>query len=89
MVAINSPVISRSFNVFLLSCSRFFKDPLAIYCELIPQVLFMFCLFGYLVIAIFYKWIVFDASDAATAPSLLISKCALPPVIPSNSLLPD
>ncbi len=52
----------------------FFKSPISIFCELIPEILFMFCLFGYLAITIFYKWIVFDANDASTAPSLLISK---------------
>ncbi|VDK89104.1 unnamed protein product [Dibothriocephalus latus] len=52
---------------------RFFNDPLAIYCEFIPQVLFLSCIFGYLSITIIYKWIAFDSTQASVAPSLLIS----------------
>ncbi|KAM7532787.1 hypothetical protein Aperf_G00000129423 [Anoplocephala perfoliata] len=60
------------FGLFLASFNyKFFKDTLSIYCNLIPEVIFMVSIFGYLVFAIFYKWIVFTTSDASTAPSLL------------------
>jgi len=51
---------------------RFRNDYLSIYCEFLPQMIFLMCIFGYLIILIFHKWVAFDASDAACAPSLLI-----------------
>ncbi|KAF6776504.1 hypothetical protein AHF37_03983 [Paragonimus kellicotti] len=52
---------------------RFFNEPLAIWCELIPQILFLSSIFVYLILLIFYKWIVYGAEQAGTAPSLLIN----------------
>ena len=49
--------------------SRYFKTPINIYCEFIPQFLFMACLFGYLSILIIYKWLV-NWKDG-NAPGLL------------------
>jgi len=67
-------VMHMLFGVILGAFNhRFFKDPLAIYCELIPQVLFLACIFGYLAFAIFFKWIAFDTATASNAPSLLIT----------------
>ncbi|THD23979.1 V-type proton ATPase subunit a [Fasciola hepatica] len=60
-------VILGAFN------HRFFKDPLAIWCELIPQVLFLSSIFLYLIILIFYKWIAYTAEESSVAPSLLIN----------------
>ncbi|XP_022793413.1 V-type proton ATPase 116 kDa subunit a-like isoform X2 [Stylophora pistillata] len=51
---------------------RHFNRPLDIIAELIPQVLFLFCIFGYLVILIFFKWIVIDCSSEHQ-PSLLLA----------------
>jgi V-type H+-transporting ATPase subunit a len=51
---------------------RFNADVISIVCEFIPQMIFLLAIFGYLIILIFYKWIVYDASHAACAPSLLI-----------------
>lgn len=53
---------------------RYFRNPLNIFCEFIPQLLFMLCIFFYLVVLIFYKWVNFSAATAADAPSLLIGK---------------
>ncbi|XP_048237584.1 V-type proton ATPase 116 kDa subunit a 1-like isoform X2 [Haliotis rufescens] len=50
---------------------RYFQRPLNIFCEFIPQVVFLFCMFGYLIILIFYKWIYYNSSSHTT-PSLLI-----------------
>ncbi|EUB63307.1 V-type proton ATPase subunit a isoform [Echinococcus granulosus] len=67
-------VLHMLFGILLGAFNyRFFKNSLSIYCDLIPEVLFMLSIFGYLVFMIFYKWIVFCSKDAATAPSLLIS----------------
>jgi V-type H+-transporting ATPase subunit a len=56
-----------------LTCFRYFQRPLNIYCEFIPQVIFLFSLFGYLVLLVFSKWVWFDADMAACAPSILIT----------------
>jgi V-type H+-transporting ATPase subunit a len=50
-------VLQMEFGVILgLFNHRFFRDPLRIWHEFIPQVLFLSCIFGYLVIMIIYKW---------------------------------
>ncbi|CAH8471297.1 unnamed protein product [Heterobilharzia americana] len=51
---------------------RHSKDNLSIWCLLIPQVLFLSCIFLYLVILIFFKWMAYTAETASLAPSLLI-----------------
>ncbi|XP_050407626.1 V-type proton ATPase 116 kDa subunit a 1 isoform X2 [Patella vulgata] len=51
---------------------RYFKNPLNIFCEFIPQVIFLFCMFGYLCILVFHKWVNYTSAEAGTAPSLLI-----------------
>ncbi|XP_054717474.1 V-type proton ATPase 116 kDa subunit a 1-like [Uloborus diversus] len=50
-----------------------FKKPLSIYLEFLPQIIFMSCIFGYLVILIFAKWVMYTWQQAYCAPSLLIS----------------
>ncbi|XP_064644409.1 V-type proton ATPase 116 kDa subunit a1-like isoform X3 [Lineus longissimus] len=50
----------------------YFKRKLNIWCEFIPQLLFMLCIFVYLVILIFYKWCTFTPEMGHCAPSLLI-----------------
>ncbi|XP_078662171.1 V-type proton ATPase 116 kDa subunit a 1-like isoform X12 [Branchiostoma floridae x Branchiostoma belcheri] len=67
-------VIQMSFGVCLsLSNYRFFKDPLSMFSVFIPQLMFLMCIFGYMVIIIFFKWIAYDASISYKAPSLLIT----------------
>lgn len=51
---------------------RYFKQPLNIICEFVPQMIFLVCIFGYLVILIFSKWTSYNASLSGCAPSLLI-----------------
>ncbi|GFY70685.1 hypothetical protein TNIN_134531 [Trichonephila inaurata madagascariensis] len=51
---------------------RYFKRPLNVMCEFVPQLIFLIAIFGYLVLLIFSKWTNYDASMAACAPSLLI-----------------
>lgn len=49
-----------------------FRQMSSIFCELIPQLLFMLCLFGYLVFMVVFKWIVYTPAQSKVAPSLLI-----------------
>ena len=49
-----------------------FKKYLNLYAEFIPQILFMWSIFGYLVICIIYKWSV-DWSQSATSPPGLLN----------------
>ena len=49
---------------------RFFKDTKRIFCEFIPQLLFLWSVFGYMCFLIFLKWtIIWD--DASRAPRIL------------------
>lgn len=64
--------------IFNFSYSRFFNRPMNIYCEFIPQLLFLFCLFVYLVLLVFHKWVWYGAggdpaSSPSCAPSILIT----------------
>ncbi|KAK7939929.1 hypothetical protein WMY93_003255 [Mugilogobius chulae] len=52
---------------------QYFQKPLNIYLGFIPEIVFMSCLFGYLVIIIFYKWVSYTARTSRDAPSLLIA----------------
>eukprot|EP01116_Phalansterium_solitarium_P012250 TRINITY_DN2836_c0_g1_i2.p1 TRINITY_DN2836_c0_g1~~TRINITY_DN2836_c0_g1_i2.p1 ORF type:complete len:827 (-),score=364.90 TRINITY_DN2836_c0_g1_i2:293-2773(-) len=47
----------------------YFKHKLDIYCEFIPQMLFMMSIFGYLCFLIIFKW--FQPADAAQHPMIL------------------
>ncbi|KFQ17854.1 V-type proton ATPase 116 kDa subunit a isoform 3, partial [Merops nubicus] len=40
--------------------------------ELLPEMIFLLALFGYLVFLIFFKWLKFTAADSMVAPSILI-----------------
>nr|KAG5705677.1 hypothetical protein BaRGS_026616 [Batillaria attramentaria] len=51
---------------------RYFQKPLNIICEFIPSLIFLFCMFGYMVLRIFYKWVNYDFTQSQSAPSLLI-----------------
>ncbi|XP_063814447.1 V-type proton ATPase 116 kDa subunit a 3 [Pseudophryne corroboree] len=66
-------VVHMTTGVFL-SIFNFihFKQKYRILVVSIPELLFLLCLFGYLVFMVFYKWFAFDVRDARTAPSLLI-----------------
>jgi len=49
---------------------RFFKDRLSLYCEWVPQMIFIMCVVGYLCFLIILKWL--TIRNPAEAPSLLI-----------------
>lgn len=48
-----------------------FKKPVNIFCEFVPQILFLWSLFGYLVFLIFYKWTTDWLALGRDAPFLL------------------
>ncbi|CAF3762165.1 unnamed protein product [Rotaria sp. Silwood1] len=66
-------IIQMGFGVSLSLWNHLhFNHRYAIYLEFLPQIIFLSCIFFYLIILIFYKWTHFDGSIATTAPSLLI-----------------
>lgn len=52
--------------------TRHFKKRHHLFLVFLPELLFLLCLFGYLVFMITYKWLVFSAKDSRHAPSVLI-----------------
>ncbi|EAT44941.1 AAEL003743-PA [Aedes aegypti] len=73
-------VIHMLFGVFVgLFNHRYFKNKLAIYCEFIPQVIFLVFLFFYMTLMMFMKWTKYSADSedvrfsAGCAPSILIT----------------
>lgn len=51
---------------------RHFRKKYNLYLVFLPELLFLLCLFGYLVFMILYKWLAFSAHDSRLAPSILI-----------------
>ncbi|CAF1196015.1 unnamed protein product [Adineta steineri] len=66
-------ITQMGFGLFLSLWNHLhFNHRHAIYLEFLPQIIFLACIFFYLIILIFYKWTSFDGSKATDAPSLLI-----------------
>ncbi|MEQ2246592.1 hypothetical protein ILYODFUR_001109 [Ilyodon furcidens] len=66
-------IIHMCFGVILSTYNhRYFRKKYNLYLVFLPELLFLLCLFGYLVFMIFYKWLVFTAKDSRRAPSILI-----------------
>lgn len=51
---------------------RHFRKKFNIYLVSVPELLFMLCIFGYLIFMIVYKWLVYSAETSRVAPSILI-----------------
>ncbi|XP_059612316.1 V-type proton ATPase 116 kDa subunit a 1 isoform X2 [Phlebotomus argentipes] len=72
-------VIHMIFGVMVGLCNhRYFKNKMAIYCEFIPQIIFLVFLFFYMVLMMFIKWVRFSAANDGAfsencAPSILIT----------------
>ncbi|XP_063081559.1 V-type proton ATPase 116 kDa subunit a 2 isoform X2 [Cavia porcellus] len=49
-----------------------FRKKFNIYLVSIPELLFMLCIFGYLIFMIIYKWLAYSAATSREAPSILI-----------------
>ncbi|KAM9743992.1 V-type proton ATPase 116 kDa subunit a [Menidia menidia] len=66
-------IIHMSFGVILSTYNHlYFRKKYNLYLVFLPELLFLLCLFGYLVFMIFYKWLVYSAKDSRHAPSILI-----------------
>ncbi|CAF1368649.1 unnamed protein product, partial [Didymodactylos carnosus] len=66
-------IFQMAFGVTLSMWNHlFFNHHYAIFVEFLPQLIFLICIFFYLIILIFYKWTHYDGSNADIAPSLLI-----------------
>ncbi|KAA8592242.1 hypothetical protein FQN60_017697 [Etheostoma spectabile] len=66
-------VIHMSFGVILSTYNHLhFRKKHSLYLVFLPELLFLLCLFGYLVFMVVYKWLVFTAKDSRQAPSILI-----------------
>ena len=50
-----------------------FRRSINIFCEFIPQVIFLMAIFGYMNALIVYKWFYFDGPSSGCAPSILIT----------------
>lgn len=57
---------------YFLSVSRHFRQKFNVYLLFLPELLFLLCLFGYLIFMIIYKWLAYGARDSSQAPSILI-----------------
>lgn len=67
-------ISQMTFGVFLSFCNhKYFKKPLNIWCEFLPQLIFMVSIFGYLVVLIFVKWLKFNVWNMHGAPSLILT----------------
>lgn len=66
-------IIHMSFGVVLSVFNHLhFRRRFNIYLMFLPELLFLLCLFGYLVFMIVYKWLVFTVRETHSAPSILI-----------------
>ncbi|KAM6965475.1 V-type proton ATPase 116 kDa subunit a [Aplochiton taeniatus] len=66
-------IIHMSFGVILGVFNHLhFRKKYNLYLVFLPELLFLLCLFGYLVFMIIYKWLAFSAHTSREAPSILI-----------------
>ncbi|XP_036132259.1 V-type proton ATPase 116 kDa subunit a2 isoform X4 [Molossus molossus] len=66
-------IIHMTFGVVLGIFNHLhFRKKFNIYLVSIPELLFMLCMFGYLIFMIIYKWLVYSAETSQVAPSILI-----------------
>ncbi|KAK2845328.1 hypothetical protein Q7C36_010182 [Tachysurus vachellii] len=66
-------IVHMSFGVVLSVFNHLhFRRKFNLYLVFLPELLFLLCLFGYLVFMIVYKWLAFTARDSQRAPSILI-----------------
>lgn len=54
---------------------RYFKDRLSIFCDFIPQVIFLTFLFFYMVLLMFIKWISYGPQNGTSFSNYITLKC--------------
>ncbi|XP_039716520.1 V-type proton ATPase 116 kDa subunit a 4 isoform X1 [Pteropus medius] len=66
-------IVQMAFGVILSLFNHiYFRQTLNIILQFIPEMIFMLCLFGYLVFMIIFKWCHYDVHTSRKAPSILI-----------------
>uniref|UniRef100_A0A8C9TH10 V-type proton ATPase subunit a n=1 Tax=Scleropages formosus TaxID=113540 RepID=A0A8C9TH10_SCLFO len=66
-------VIHMTFGVILGVFNYLhFRQRFGLYLLFLPELLFLLCLFGYLVFMVVYKWLAFSSRHSALAPSILV-----------------
>ncbi|ELK13816.1 V-type proton ATPase 116 kDa subunit a isoform 4 [Pteropus alecto] len=66
-------IVQMAFGVILSLFNHiYFRQTLNIILQFIPEMIFMLCLFGYLVFMIIFKWCHYDVHMSRKAPSILI-----------------
>uniref|UniRef100_A0A4W4GCS6 V-type proton ATPase subunit a n=1 Tax=Electrophorus electricus TaxID=8005 RepID=A0A4W4GCS6_ELEEL len=66
-------IVHMTFGVILGVFNHLhFRRRFCVVLVFLPELLFLLCLFGYLVFMILYKWMAFTAQDSHKAPSILI-----------------
>lgn len=66
-------IVQMTFGVILSLFNHiYFRKTLNIILQFIPEMIFMLCLFGYLVFMIIFKWCHYDVHVSRKAPSILI-----------------
>ncbi|XP_072841475.2 V-type proton ATPase 116 kDa subunit a 3 [Pogona vitticeps] len=66
-------IVHMTFGVFLGIFNHIhFKHLYKILLVFLPEMVFLLSLFGYLVVMIFYKWVMYNVSNSRWAPSILI-----------------
>ncbi|XP_061672926.1 V-type proton ATPase 116 kDa subunit a [Syngnathoides biaculeatus] len=66
-------IVHMSFGVILSTFNHLhFRRKYNLYLVFLPEILFLLCLFGYLVFMILFKWLFFSATNSRQAPSILI-----------------
>ncbi|KAI1288425.1 putative V-type proton ATPase subunit [Halotydeus destructor] len=66
-------VFQMLFGVSLSSINHtFFEKRINLFCEFMPQVIFLLAIFGYMDFMIVYKWFAYSSDNSACAPSVLI-----------------
>ncbi|XP_041098069.1 V-type proton ATPase 116 kDa subunit a2-like [Polyodon spathula] len=66
-------IVHMTFGVILgIFNHMHFRKKFNIYLVFLPEILFLLCLFGYLVFMVVYKWLAYSAENSSVAPSILI-----------------
>ncbi|XP_075033317.1 V-type proton ATPase 116 kDa subunit a 2 isoform X2 [Mixophyes fleayi] len=66
-------VIHMTFGVILSAVNYMhFKKKFSVFLVFIPEMLFMMCIFGYLVFMVVYKWLTWSSLNSRDAPSILL-----------------